>query len=166
MRRTPAAISSQLFQRNFSRDDIAALAADARARAVAARAAYSLKRHDSAILAATVQEFRTRYPEKANQYTMMWEKTHRDMRMNLRYCWQSAALNDPEYGRQATWWWFRTILNAFGFDPAFVEDGYRILQTEVRKRLPADEADAIASMIEEMIVTLKYDPLKAFAAKP
>lgn len=154
-------VSVKLYHRPLSAEDAALLRANAKARHLGARVAEQLKERDLDIVKAAVEEFRRRHPEKASKHAMMWEKTYRDMVMNIRYCQQCVALNDEEYGKQVVWWWFRTILNAFNFGDGFVEEGYRILQEQVRVALPAEEAEAVTHMLAVMIETLNFNHAEA-----
>ncbi len=48
-------------------------------------------------------------------------------------------------------YWFRTILNAFEFGNAFIEDAYRMLQAEVAAQLDHDMSPPLVAMLEEAI---------------
>ncbi len=73
------------------------------------------------------------------------------MRSVLGYCLYAVVLDDPDYAKDKMLYWFRTILNAFEFGNAFIEDAYRMLQAEVAAQLDHDMSPPLVAMLEEAI---------------
>ncbi|MBC7476230.1 MAG: hypothetical protein H7263_18245, partial [Candidatus Sericytochromatia bacterium] len=66
------------------------------------------------------------YPSM-NQYTHVKEKTFRDMSIVLRYCCQSMIQDDPDFLKDQLLFWFRTIIQSFGFERGVIRDTYKYM---------------------------------------
>ncbi|WP_089721443.1 hypothetical protein [Candidatus Entotheonella palauensis] len=113
--------------------------------------ALELKQREPAIVYATVKQLYAKYPEYLERYQNCELKTARDMRSVLGYCLYAVVLDDPDYAKDRMLYWFRTILNAFEFGNAFIEDAYRMLQAEVAAQMSEDTSPPMMAMLEEAI---------------
>lgn len=160
MRQKQRAIADKLYSEPFTKQDIASLKETAEHRLAAARSGFALKQQEKKLLLDSIETLLARHPQKHKEFAMMWEKTYRDMRLNLVYCWQSAALDDVEFGKQRAWWWFRTVINAFEYGHEFMDECYQELQKELKDNLSRNEAAVMCDMIDRMMEIFTYTHLE------
>ncbi len=143
--------SAKLMHRAINDEELEALQHHAQRVRQTPPIALALKQHESAIVHATVKQLYAKYPDYLQRYRECELKTARDMRSVLGYCLYAVVLDDPDYAKDKMLSWFRTILNAFEFGNAFIEDAYRLLQAEVAAQLGPDTSPPLIAMLEEAI---------------
>lgn len=151
MRKDFRRIAGELHRRPISDGELEALRASAAAAHVGASLAVEAREREHTIVYAAVGELYKKHPEKRTQYVGCEEKTLRDMKLVMRYCVYSAALDDKDYARDRMHYWFRTILNAFAFGREFIEDAYRIVQKRATASLGKSESTALNRMVDDAI---------------
>ncbi len=144
-------MSAQLMQRAVTDEELDALRRHAKWVKATPGLALALKQHEAAIVQATVKQLYAKYPAYLQRYQDCDLKTSRDMRSVLGYCLYAVVLDDPDYAKDKMLYWFRTILNAFEFGHAFIEDAYRMLQAEVTSQLGSEISVPLVAMLEESI---------------
>ncbi|MDX2177774.1 MAG: hypothetical protein SF028_15030 [Candidatus Sumerlaeia bacterium] len=151
MRKDFRKTAQQLHARPISDGELAALRESAANARTGAALAVQAREREHTIVYASVGELYKKYPEKRTMYAGCEEKTLRDMKLVMRYCVYSAALDDPDYARDRMHYWFRTILLAFNFGREFITDAYRIVQKRAATAIAPAENKVLHAMVDDAI---------------
>ena len=143
-----------LRDRGVEAADVNMLREHARRVAHGAAVARALNGQEHAVARASMERLYQKYPQQRDRYPDCESKTVRDMKLVLRYCAYSIALDDPEYAKQRMFYWLRTIFNAFQFGNGFIEDAYRLVQANATAGLEPDLAAPVERSLDEVIEIL------------
>lgn len=151
MKKEMIQLGLELQSRPFAAADVEALKAHHRAVKMAMPLANALKVNETRVMYQVSDKLFTQYPEILQRHKMCDVKARRDMKLTTIYLMYGLLLNDSEYVNQRFGWWFRTILNAFGFGRELVADAYTYCKEFYTPHLNADQARLMSRMYDHII---------------
>ena len=89
---------------------------------------------EAIMIAKCVDNMLKNYPGMS-KYDYVKEKTTRDMSIVLRYCCQSMVKDDPDFLKDQLLFWFRTIIQSFGFEKGVIRDTYKNMDDILKSEL-------------------------------
>ena len=154
------------------RKDIRRLAVEAQARPLTNEDVAMLKEHaqrvsDSLLIAdeckekeymviyPTYSETYKKWKEKLQEFKNYPEKVLRDTKLVYRYCIYSVILDDPDYSQDRMNYWFRTIINAFGFGQELMADTYMAMQRRADRFLGSNRCQPMHDMLDQTVAVWK-----------
>ncbi|MBY0526794.1 MAG: hypothetical protein K2R98_25605 [Gemmataceae bacterium] len=115
------------------------------------QAAQTVQQTETAIIAASIEEMKRRWPRFQPLHDRGWEKSQRDMQLCLRYSVQAMLVEDADMPRDKLFIWLGTVVKAMGMTTQFVRDSYTILKDQCRKQLPADAYRMMETYLDRLI---------------
>lgn len=128
------------------------------------RHADAVEPKEDAVLRATIEELRGRYPNFHRFHDQAWAKCYRDLQLILRFDVQAMVLDDATWLDDRVLLWLRSILASCNFTPKFVRDTYEALRDQARKLLPADAYEALRPYLQRNVDVLSDIPEPATPA--
>lgn len=128
------------------------------------QAANVVEQKEEAIVRATIDQMRRRYPRFEKLHGNAWDKAFRDIQLVVRYTAQAMVCDDPSLLTDKALYWLKTILASFGFTPQFNRDTYTFLRDNMRQQLPADVFALLEPCLSVTIEVLSDFPEPAVAA--
>lgn len=141
----------ELQSRPFSAADVEALKAHQKAVKSALPLAHALKANETRVMYQVSDRLFAKYPDILQRHKMCEVKARRDMKLTTIYLMYGLLLDDVEYTNQRFAWWFRTILNAFGFGRELVADAYAYCKEFYALHLGADQQRLMGRMYDHII---------------
>jgi len=151
MRKDLRKMTPSLYRQGVTDEQLASLRQHANNIELGASLAVEAREKEHSIVYASCAQILKKYPQKRVQYKGCDEKTLRDMKLVMRYCVYSGVLDDADYARDKMHYWYRTIINAFGFGQEFIEDAYRTVQRRAEKTMNPAEFSVLSAMIDDAI---------------
>lgn len=141
----------ELQSRPFSAADVEALKAHQQAVKAALPLAQSLKVNETRVMYQVSDKLFAKYPDILQRHKMCDVKARRDMKLTTIYLMYGLLLNDVDYVNQRMGWWFRTILNAFGFGRELVADAYTYCKEFYAPHLSTDQQRLMGRMYDHIV---------------
>lgn len=108
----------------------------------------TIKSVEKEIVETVLKRLQTNHPElllpKGEDMQAKWKQ---DTFRVLRHSAMTVLIDDPELLKQQFLYWFQTIMQAFGAQPA-CDATYLIMQDVVREKLPIEVADMLCPILE------------------